>query len=102
MQNGVSPKVDWVRLSRRAHDRGGEQRIGTGASRGGAIWSARAAASARCDLGGDHPPWDRLAAWQLPGPRRGPDDGAEPAAADVPTVDADVDPSELIAARLPP
>ena len=35
----------------------------------GSIWSARAAAFARCDLGGDHAPWDRLAAWQLPEPR---------------------------------
>ena len=57
----------------------------------GSIWSARAAAFARCDLGGDHAPGDRLAAWQLSGPRRGPDDHAEPAAADIPAVDADVD-----------
>jgi hypothetical protein len=55
------------------------------------MWSARAAAFARCDLGGDHAPGDRLAAWQLPGPRRGPDDYAEPAAADTPAIDADVD-----------
>lgn len=65
------------------------------------IWSARAAAFARGDLGGDHTPWDRLAASQLPGPRRGPDNHAEPAAADVPAVDADVDSGELIAAQLP-
>jgi len=57
----------------------------------GSIWSTRAAAFARRDLGGDHPPGDRLAASQLPGPRRGPDDHAEPAAADIPAVDADVD-----------
>ena len=55
----------------------------------------------RCDLGGDHPPRDHLAAPLLPGPRRGPDDHAEPAAADVPAVDADVDSGELIAAQLP-
>jgi hypothetical protein len=67
----------------------------------GSIWSAQAAVFARCDLGGDHPPWDRLAAPQLPSPRRGPDDDAEPAAADIPAVDADVDSGELIAAQLP-
>ena len=67
----------------------------------GSIRSARAAAFARCDLGGDHAPGDRLAAWQLPEPRRGPDDDAEPAAADIPAVDADVDSGELIAAQLP-
>jgi hypothetical protein len=66
----------------------------------GSIGSARAAAFARWDLGGDHAPGDRLAAWQLPGPRRGPDDHAEPAAADIPAVDADVDSGELIAAQL--
>jgi hypothetical protein len=37
---------------------------------------------------------------QLPEPRRGPDDYAEPAAADIPAVDADVDSGELIAAQL--
>jgi len=67
----------------------------------GSIWSARAAAFARCDLGADHAPWDRLAASQLPGPRRGPDDYAEPATADIPAIDADVDSGELIAAQLP-
>ena len=67
----------------------------------GSIWSAEAAAFARCDLGGDHAPRDRLARPQLPGPRRGPDDDAEPAPADVPTLDADVDSGELIAAQLP-
>ena len=35
-------------------------------ARPGSIWSVRAAAVARCDLGGDHAPGDRLAAWQLP------------------------------------
>ena len=42
-----------------------------------------------------------LAASQLPGPRHGPDDDAEPAAADIPAVDTDVDSGELIAAQLP-
>lgn len=67
----------------------------------GPIWSARAAVFARCDLGGDHAPWDRHATWQLPKPWRGPDDDAEPAAADIPAVDADVDSGQLIAAQLP-
>jgi hypothetical protein len=43
---------------------------------------------------------DRLAASQLPGPGRGPDDD-EPAAADIPAIDADVDAGELIAAQQP-
>ena len=63
--------------------------------------SVRAAVLARCELGGDHAPWDRLAAPQFPGPRRSPDDHAEPAAADIPAVDTDIDPGELIAAQLP-
>ena len=42
-----------------------------------------------------------LAASQLPEPRHGPDDDAEPAAADIPAIDADVDSGELIAAQLP-
>jgi len=56
---------------------------------------------ARGDLGGDHPPRDRLAAWQFPEPRRGPNNDAEPAAADIPAVDVDVDSGELFAAQLP-
>jgi hypothetical protein len=67
----------------------------------GCIGSARAAAFARCDLGGDHPPWDRLTASQLPEPRRGPDDHAEPAAADIPPIDAGLDSGQLITAELP-
>ena len=67
----------------------------------GSTWSAGAAAVTRCDLGGDYSPWDRLTAWQLPEPRRGPDNDAEPAAADIPAVDADVDAGELIAAQPP-
>jgi hypothetical protein len=69
-------------------------------SRLGSIWSARAAALARCHLSGDHTPGNRLAASQLSEPRRGPDDDAEPAAADIPSIDANVD-SELITAQLP-
>ena len=57
----------------------------------GSIWPAQAAAFARYDLGGDHLPSDRLAASQLPGPRCGPDDYAEPATAEIPAIDTDVD-----------
>jgi hypothetical protein len=64
----------------------------------GSIGSARAAAFVRCDLGGDHPPGDRLAAPQLPEPRRGPDNDVEPAAADIPAVDTDIESGELITA----
>jgi hypothetical protein len=67
----------------------------------GSFWSAQAAVFARRDLGGDHAPWNRLAAVQLAKPRRGPDDYTEPAAADIPAIDADVDTGELIAAQLP-
>jgi hypothetical protein len=67
----------------------------------GFLGSARAAAFARCDLGGDHPPGDRLAARQLSAPSRGPNDHAEPAAADIPAVDTDVDTGELSAAHNP-
>ena len=56
---------------------------------------------AQCDLGGDHAPGDRLTAPQLPEPRRGPDDHAKPAAADIPAAGADVDSGELTAAQLP-
>ncbi len=42
-----------------------------------------------------------MAAPQLPKLRRGPDDHTEPAAADIPAVDTDVHPGELIAAQLP-
>jgi hypothetical protein len=65
------------------------------------VRSARAVAFTRCDLGGDRPPRDRLAALQLPGPRRAPDDHAEPAAADIPAIGVDVDSGGLIAAQLP-
>jgi hypothetical protein len=67
----------------------------------GSIWSARPAAFAWRDLGGDHAPWDRLAALQRSGPRRGPDDDAEPAASDIPAVDADIYSAKLIAAQSP-
>ena len=97
----VPPKIDRTRGAPRAPNRAGKQRTGVPASQAGPVWSARAAAFARCKLGGDHPPGDRLAAWQLPGPRCGPDDDAEPAAADVPAVDADFDSGKLLAAQLP-
>ena len=54
-----------------------------------------------CDHAGDHGPWNRLAASQRPEPRRGLDDYAEPAAADIPAIGVDVDTGELIAAQLP-
>ncbi len=63
----------------------------------GSMWSARVAPFARCDLSGDHPPGDRLAAQQFPEPRRGPGDDAEPSA-DVPVADADLGSGELVAA----
>ena len=52
-------------------------------------------------MGGDHPPWDRLATLQRSEPWRGHDDDAKPSAADIPAVAADVDSGELIAAQLP-
>jgi hypothetical protein len=70
-------------------------------TRPGCIWSARTAAFVWRELGRDHAPRDRLAAPQLPEPRRGPDHNAEPAAPDIPAIDADVDSGELIAAQLP-
>ncbi len=98
----VPPKIDWTWLSRQSSQ--SRRRAADQCSRRprpGSICSARAAAFARCDLGGDHAPGDRLAAWQLPEPRRGADDDAEPAAADIPAIDADIDSPELIAAQLP-
>jgi hypothetical protein len=96
----VPPKAGWTRLSG-AHDRGGAQRAGVPAGLAGSQGSARAAAFARRELGGDHAPGDRLAAAQLPEPRRGPDDHAEPATADIPAAGAAVDTGELTAAQLP-
>ena len=61
----------------------------------------RSAAFARYDPGGDNAPRDRLAALQLPEPRRSPDDYAKPAAADIPAVDLDVNSGQLIAAQPP-
>ena len=97
----VPPEQSWTRLSLRTHNRAGKQRTGVPPVTAGSIGSARAAAFAKCDLGGDHAPGDRLTALQLPEPRCGPDDGAEPAAADIPAVDADVDSGELTATYLP-
>jgi len=87
----VPPKIDWTRLSRQSSQSVPEKSGLCCRSRPGSLWSARVMAFARCDLGGDHAPGDRLAASQLPEPWRGPDDHAEPAAADIPAVDADVD-----------
>jgi len=42
-----------------------------------------------------------MAAWQLPELRRGPDNDAEPAAADIPAIDADVNTGQLLAAQPP-
>ena len=98
----VPPKINWTRLSRQSAQ--SCRRNATNASAcqdPGSIRSARAAAFARRELGGDHPPWDRLAASQRPEPRRSPYHDAEPAAADIPAIDADVDSGELIAAQLP-
>jgi hypothetical protein len=66
--------------------------------RPGPVWSARAAAFARRELGSDHAPRDRFTAPQLPELRRGLDDHAEPATAEIPAVDADVGSGDLIAA----
>jgi hypothetical protein len=55
----------------------------------------------RYDLGGDHPPRSPNPQRQFPGPPRGPDHNAEPAAADIPAISADVDSGELSAAQLP-
>jgi len=61
----------------------------------------RAAAFARCDLGGDNAPRDRLTASHLPEPGRGPDGHAEPAAADIPAAGEDVGSGELLTPQLP-
>ncbi len=99
--SAVPPKLDWTRLRPELTIVAESSGLVLPPVKAGSIGSARAAAFARCDLGGDHAPRNRLAAAQLPGPRRGPDDHAEPAAADVPAADADVDSGELIAAQLP-
>ena len=68
-------------------------------------WRARSVSASRgtggYELGRDHAPWDRLTAPQFPGPGRGLDDHAEPAAANIPAVNTDIDPGELIAAQPP-
>jgi hypothetical protein len=79
----------------------GSSRLGFVSVKADSVWSARAVALARRDLGGDYAPRDRFAAWQLPRPRRGPDNDTEPAAADIPAAGADLDAGELIAAQLP-
>jgi hypothetical protein len=98
----VPPKIDWTRLSRQS-SQSCRRTAGLCSRRSSSrfLWSARVTAFARCELCGDHAPGDRLAASQLPEPRRGPDDHAEPAAADIPAINADVNAGELIAAQLP-
>jgi hypothetical protein len=86
----VPPTIDWTRPSPRSSQSESSGLVFPPV-KADSIWSERAAAFARCDLGGDHAPGDRLAAAQLPGPRRGPDDDAEPAAADISAAGADVD-----------
>jgi len=97
----VPPTIDWTRLSPRADNRDEEQRTGAPAGQGGLhlVSASRSVRPARS--GRRSPARDRLAAAQLPESRRGPDDDAEPATADIPAVDADVDSGELIAAQLP-
>src|SRR6185437_13067790 len=99
MISAVPPKID--RTKRPLELTIASEIIGLGRVRGG-HGRVRASRGLRgCDLGGDHAPGDGLAAWQLPGPGHGRDDDTEPAAADVPAVDPDVDSGELIAALLP-
>jgi hypothetical protein len=97
----VPPTIDWTRLSPQSSRSVENSGLVFPPVKAGSIGSALAAAFARCDLGGDHPPGDRLTAPQLPEPRRGLDNDAEPAAADIPAVDTDVDSGELITAQLP-
>ena len=98
----VPPKIDWTRLSRRSSQ----------SWRRAADWCSRR--SRRAPSGQREPRRSRGAIWAAitrhgivsprgnsPSPRRGPDDHPEPAAADIPAVDADVDSGELIAAQLP-
>jgi hypothetical protein len=85
----------------RAHYRGGEQRTGVPAGHGGVPSGQREPRRSRGTI------WAAIMRQRItsprrnsPGPPRGPDD-AEPAAADIPAVDADVDSRQLIAAQLP-
>ena len=99
--SAVPPTIDGARLNLQSTIVAASSGLVCLLVRAGSTGSARAAAFECCDLGGEHPPGDRLAAPQLAGPWRGPDDHTEPAAADVPAVDTDVDPGELSAAQLP-
>ena len=97
----VPPKLDWTRLSRQSSQ----------SWRRAADWCSRR--SRRAPSGQREPRRSPGASWaaitrrgssrhaQPPGPRRGPDDDAEPAAADIPAADVDVDAGEPIAAQLP-
>ena len=65
----VLPKIGWTRLSRQSSL---SRRRSAGQCsrrpRPGSIWVSADRGGHPGDLGGDHPPGDRLAAWQLPRP----------------------------------
>ena len=97
----VPPRIDRTRLSsqssqwcRRAVDL-------LPPVKAGSIGSARAATYARCDLGSDNPPGDRLAAPQLPsrGAVLTTTPNQRPRIS--PAVGTDIESGELIAAQLP-
>jgi hypothetical protein len=90
----VPPKIDWTRLSQSSPSR---RRAANQRSAGWAGLHLVRAGRGVCvgELGCHHPPGDCLAASQPPEPGRGPDDDAEPAAADIPALDADLDSGEL-------
>jgi hypothetical protein len=97
----VPPKLDWTRLSRQSSTFAAESSGLVPAGQGGLhpVSASRGVRPVRS--GRRSPARDRLAAPQLPGPRRAPDDHAEPAAADIPAAGADVDSGQLTAAQLP-
>jgi hypothetical protein len=94
----VPPKIDWTRLSRQS------SQSWRSAADWCSRWSRRAPSGQRepgvrpVRSGRRSPARDHLAAGQFPGPRGSPDDDAEPAAADVPAIGADVD-SGVISSR---
>ena len=62
----VPPKIGRIRLNPELANRGGDHGLMFPPVTAATIGSARAAVFARRDLGGDRPPWDGLAVWQLP------------------------------------
>jgi len=96
----VPPKIDWTRLSSRTY-RVGEQRTCARAGQAGLYLVSANRGACAVRSGRRSRAMESSRAWQVPGPRRGPDDDAEPAAADVPAVHTDVDSGELIVAQLP-